>query len=252
MIFREPRESEFPKLRELWKEAFGDDDSFIDAFKSTSFSPARARIAVIGEQVASALYFFDCECDGCPIAYLYAIATAKKYRGMGICRELMKNTHLHLQECGYTGALLVPAEDTLFDFYKKIGYSHVGYLKKISVDAADKAISLNEIDKRDYANIRRKLLPSISVIQEGSCLDFLETQAKFYKGDNFLLCARKDGDFLYGIELLGDCSVASSILTVLGCKKGSFKIPGNENRFFLYLPFSRTSPIPSYFSFAFE
>ncbi len=252
MIFREPKASELPKLRELWKEAFGDGEEFLDVFVKTAFSITRARIAVDGDTVAAALYFFDCECDGEPIAYLYAIATAKEYRRRGICRALMEDTHRHLKERGYRGALLVPANGTLFEFYRRIGYSRGGYIREISVNAGDNAACLTEIGKKEYACLRRRLLPDGAVIQEDVCLDFLECQAKFYKGEDFLLCARKEGDFLYGIELLGNTLAAADILTALGCKDGSFRTVGGEKEFFSYLPFTDIAPCPTYFALAFD
>ena len=133
-----------------------------------------------------------------------------------------------------------------------MGYTRVGYIREISVSVGTEAAPLTEIDKKEYARLRTRLLPSCAVIQEGVCLDFLERQAKLYKGEDFILCARKEGDFLYGVELLGNTSAASDILTSLGCKTGSFRTVGNEKAFFSYLPFSDEAPHPTYFAFAFD
>ena len=252
MIFREPKVSELPRLKEIWKEAFDDGDDVLDDFERTAFSPSRTRVAAVGEEIAAALYFFDCECDGERIAYLYAIATAKKHRGRGICRALMADTHRHLKTLGYRGALLSPAEDSLFIFYERLGYTRVGYLKEILTSASGKCAKLTEIDKSEYALLRRGLLTSGAVIQEGASLDFLETQEKFYRGEDFILCAHAEGDFLSGAELIGNTSSAADILTALGCKNGIFRTVGGEKRFFSYLPFTDTSPRPTYFALALD
>ena len=93
MILREPKASELPKLCALWKEAFGDGDEFFDTFERTAFSTSRARVAAVGNDIAAALYFFDCECDGRPIAYLYAI-----YQGIDQPNSLEKLTGKTFEE----------------------------------------------------------------------------------------------------------------------------------------------------------
>jgi hypothetical protein len=67
-----------PALRGLWKEAFGDSDDFLDMFWRTAFSYDRCRCVTVDGEVAAALYWFDCECRGERVAYIYAVATAKK------------------------------------------------------------------------------------------------------------------------------------------------------------------------------
>ena len=42
------------------------------------------------------------------IAYIYAVATAKKFQRKGICHKLMEETHKDLSAYGYEGAILVP------------------------------------------------------------------------------------------------------------------------------------------------
>ena len=49
-----PTDAEISGLRQLWKEAFGDTDGFLDAFFSTGFSPERCLYAGEGGTVAAA------------------------------------------------------------------------------------------------------------------------------------------------------------------------------------------------------
>ena len=203
--------------------------------------------------VAAALYWFDCEYEAKKIAYLYAIATKKDFRGQGLCRALMDETHEHLRERGYAAAILVPSEPSLFEFYNKIGYRACSSIGELSCGAADKSTALTQIDKHEYAALRRSYLPESSVIQEGENLDFLCAQAKLYKGDGFLLAARVQSDKLIGLELLGDTSKASEIVRSLGCAEGDVRTVGSSRPFAMYLPLTdETSTPPSYFGFAFD
>ena len=96
MIIKQPEPDQIPQLRQLWQEAFGDPDAFLDGFFQTAFAFDRCRCAVEGSRVQGALYWLDCAWEGQKLAYLYAVATRKDSRGQGICRRLMGTVHHHL------------------------------------------------------------------------------------------------------------------------------------------------------------
>ncbi len=242
IIFDEPHPSQLSALRMLWKEAFGDSDDFLDIFFSTAYEAKRCRVATINGNVVAALYWFNCQLNNESLAYIYAVATAKRYRGLGICHSLMESTHSHMMSLGYIGAILSPADEALTNFYKNLGYRISSRMHEFSckcspIDARNNIV-IRKIDKLEYATIRRNLLPPNSIIQENENLDFLEAQAEFYAGDDFLLVANSDGDKLNGIELLGNKEVAPAILSVLGYKQGHFRTPGDDSPFAMYLPLS--------------
>ncbi|MBQ9767110.1 MAG: GNAT family N-acetyltransferase [Lachnospiraceae bacterium] len=241
MIIDVPKGSQLPALRNLWQEAFGDTEEFLNTFFATAFSADRCRIATENGTVAAMLYWFDCLFEDRPVAYVYAVATAKAFRGQGLCHKLLADTHRHLEARGYAGTVLVPGSESLFRFYKAMGYEAFGGLRELSCDRAETSVSLTEIDKTEYAALRRKLLPKGGILQEKENLDFLETQATFYKGSDFLLAARTEGDTLYGIELLGNKTAAAGIVCALGCKKGQFRTPGTEKDrpFAMYRPIKK-------------
>ena len=253
MIIETPRDTHVPPLRSLWKEAFGDTDAFLDIFFSTAFSPARCRCVTENGRVLAALYWFDCYCRGARMAYLYAVATAVSHRGQGLCAALMADTHKHLASLGYTGALLVPGEASLFTFYKKSGYGVCGGVKEFSCAASEKSVTLSSIDTEKYADLRRKYLPEGGVIQEGENLKFLAKQASLYMGDGFLLAARREGDNLRGLELLGDPQNAPAIVRALGCASGHFRTVGDQKSFAMYRPLvDPPLSAPTYFGLAFD
>ena len=245
MYISHPASAQIPKLRKLWQNTFGDSDAFLDIFFETAFSPKRSFCATINDTVIGALYWFDCECAEQKIAYLYAVATAKEFRGQGICHKLMVHTHQHLKEQGYAGAILSPAEESLFVFYGKMGYETCAYAselhytntiaslqrtQKTPILQADSykntstyknlnfhseitgcenitshktlancknstcfentSILIQQITKADFAKLRRTFLPSDAIIQETENLDFLEKDAVFYTGEDFLLTAQ--------------------------------------------------------------
>ena len=283
-LIHPPAPSQIEKLRQLWKDTFGDTDTFLDIFFKTAFSYERCLCVTIDDSVVAALYWFDCEFSTQKIAYIYAVATAKEYRGQGICHVLMEHTHLHLKEKGYAGAMLSPAEESLFDFYKKMGYETTAYIKEIHCDSSldsqprdmelkaasydapvfcnDSNVELREISKTEFAKLRRYFLPETAVLQENENLDFLEQQVSFYAGKNFLLTAQvtdideQDASMptkhLHGIEFLGNPSIIPSIVHAFSCATGTFRTIGTEKPLGMYYAFTDTNLKPNYLGFIFD
>ncbi len=241
------------ELRALWQEAFGDSDEFLDTFFRTAFSYDRCRTLTVNGELAAVLYWFDCTLCGEKIAYIYAVATAKKHQRKGLCRTLTENTHEHLKALGYSGAILVPASDRLFEFYERLGYKTCSYIEEFECTACDTAIDIQKIRLQEYALLRRTFLPETGVIQENENLDFLKTQAEFFKGDGFLLAARNTGDTLYGVELLGNTQATPEITAAFGCKSGKFRTLGGTRPFAMYHSLNgKDIPYPIHFGFVFD
>ena len=236
-------------LKSLWKQAFGDDDAFLDLFFSTAYAPERCRWLAVEDRLAAVLYWFDCTWSGTKYAYIYAVATDNAFRGQGLCRRLMEDTHQALLTQGYAGAILVPGEPGLFEMYRKMGYREMGGMKSFFCAPAA-PIELQEVSMETYAAKRRSLLPPGGVAQEGSSLAFLAGYARLYCGADFVLAAVSDSNKLLGLELLGNADAAPGIVAALGCDEGSFRIPGSAP-FAMYHPLS-DSPAPAYFGLAFD
>ncbi len=239
--------NEIAGLRQLWKLAFGDTDDFLDSFFSTAFSADRYLSIRLEDQVAAALYWFDCGYDGRRAAYVYAVATHPDFRGRGLCRQLMGKAHDLLKEQGYDAVLLVPQDEGLRKMYAAMGYRDATSVSEFSCEAG-KPIALSEVEVQQYEVLRRKFLPKDGVIQEGENLRFLSTYAKFYAGEDFL--AAVSGNQI--VELLGSRDAAPGILGALGFASGNVRIPGEDVPYAMILPMKENVPMPSYFGFAFD
>ena len=252
MTIDRPTQNDIPALRALWKEAFGDGDAFLDGFFKTAFSIDRASVLRIGDDIAGMLYWFDCEIAGEKCAYIYAVATSKPHRGQGVCKALMESTHSYLRESGYMSAILVPGSAELFRFYDKLGYKICSSVDEVAVKADSAQISIHEIDKEEYAGLRRRLLPAGGVVQEMENLDFLKVYARLYAGDDFILAGYRNADTFIGIELLGNTNAdhCAAIARALGAKAAIIRVPGDKRPFAMSYPLSNESPVPKYFGLA--
>lgn len=246
-----PDKSQICSLRNVWKEAFCDTDEFLDIFFSTAFSEKRALCAVRNNEVAGMMYWFDCECNDYPVAYIYAVATKKSYRGKGVCHAMMDKAHKILKQQGYACAVLVPGDKSLFDFYGSMGYVTCSGIKKYHVNAEKTAVDIKKIEKDEYVKLRRKYLPPYGVIQENENISFLSSQFDLYKGADFVMVCRKDKDTLYCAEILGRTDNMPGITYSLGCKEGYFKTVGDAP-FAMYYKLSENSVMPKYFGLAFD
>lgn len=240
------------ELRRLWREAFGDTEEFLDAFFAHGFSPDRHHCICENNVPVSALYWFDCTFENQKFAYLYAVATLKSHRGKGLARRLLEETHTLLHQQGYAGAILVPGSKELFAYYHKLGYRKMGGISELSCQWGNAPVAITEIDADRYARLRKRYLPRGGVVQEKETLQFLHSYAKFYEGEDFLLCATAQENTLLAQELLGNALAAPGILRALNLPTGQFRIPGGGRDFALLLPLEKNCCKPSYFGLALD
>lgn len=251
MKIEAPAAAHIPALRQLWQEAFADEEIFLDAFFSKAFSCGRCLCVMEGGVPVSAAYWFDTTCYGRDMAYIYAVATRKSHRGQGLCRMLLTEIHRVLMAQGYAGALLVPGDEGLARMYERIGYRFSAFVREAEYAAGDTGAALEKLSAAEYLRRRAELLPPGGAALQEKHAPFLDTQAKFYAGEGFLTTMEQGDDGLRGIELLGNSSAAPGILRTLGAERGVFCMPGTEQAFAMYYPIDETVSPPVYFNFPF-
>lgn len=246
-----PKAENIPALRRLWAEVFGDGEEFLDLFFRTGFHPRRCLWIPEGKEAAAALYWLDLHCDGARFAYIYAVATGKKYRGRGLCRALMEKAHAVLSSGGYAGAVLVPEGQSLAAMYAKMGYAPCCGIREFPCKAGS-PVPLRKLTCREYQSLRRSLLPDGGLELGEEALAFLAGSAEFFAGEDCLLAAVREGERLTAAELLGDEKAAPGITAALGCREGVFRVPGNERPFAMAIAFREDAPRITHLGFAFD
>ena len=185
MIIKPPEPEHIPQLRSLWKQAFGDTDAFLDKFFSAGFAPERCRCVIDRGQVAAALYWFNCQCGGQPLAYIYAVATGKAFRGQGLCRRLMAHAEKDLKARGFACCVLTPGEPGLYAYYENLGY-RTAFARRRTPFPGGKSISLEE-----YMLRREKLLQEPHMIYDKTVLSYAASVygLTFYETDRGVAAA---------------------------------------------------------------
>ena len=245
MIIDRPHAADISALRQLWQQAFGDTDAFLDGFFHTGYSPDRCRCIKQDGQLAAALYWFDCRWEGKKLAYLYAVATDEHFRGQGLCRALMEDTHHHLKMLGYAGAVLVPGNKGLFALYEKLGYTPFCPAQTTTVEAGSAPAEIQPIDANTYWLLRKRYLPADAIMQDMEALIFAATFCEFYTGENTLMCLSREDNTLYFQEYLGSSSLLPGIVKALGGQKGVVCLPGGSP-IAMYHSLTHNNEMPAY------
>jgi GNAT superfamily N-acetyltransferase len=240
----EPGTGHIHGLRDLWKLVFGDEDDFLDLFFGAAFAPERCLCALEGDAPVGALYWLPCD----SYAYIYAVATHPEHRGKGLASRLLEDTHAHLKELGYAGAVLKPAAG-LFPFYGRLGYETCGYITRFCAEASDSPLPLRQITAEEYGCLRKSFLPENGISQEGVTLAFLSTFASFYACADALVCANKEEQVVF--EYLGNPHSAPGILSALSVKSAEIPTPGQDIPFAMWHPLNCTK-MPGYLGITLE
>ncbi len=118
-------------LQCLWETVFGDSRKVTDAFFDNAFdSDGCFYIAAEGKAV-SALYLLPVSFADQKGYYLYAAATLPSYRGQGLMGMLLTEALVYARQQG-DFVYLCPAEESLYDYYRKHGFETVLYARYLS------------------------------------------------------------------------------------------------------------------------
>ena len=244
--FRLSRRSDVPALRQLWKQAFGDSEEYLDLFFETAYAPERSLVL---DGIGAAAYWLDCSLEDRKLAYVYAVAVRKDLRGQGVGAALMKNLRVHLERQEYDGILLVPGDERLRDYYQKLGYRTLSWQNRFTA-AAGTPVEMTRLTAEEYAILRRAYLGEHGVVQEKENLALLSGMAEFFRGDGFL-AALEPGEGNCP-ELLGNPQAAPGITAALGLESCDFQTPGKELPYAMGLSLKDKLPEQLYFGFGFD
>lgn len=111
--------------KELWTEAFGDDEAFTDTFLIRYYSRRRMLGVERDQRLAAMLHLVPFRSALGHTAYVYGVATAAAYRGQGLAAKLMGEAMERIAAEGYDAAVLIPTpgKEWLRTFYGRFGFA---------------------------------------------------------------------------------------------------------------------------------
>jgi predicted N-acetyltransferase YhbS len=237
------RSGDIPALRELWERVFHDTADTIDALFDEYADDARIAVAEVDGKLAAAAYLlpvgeFVAE-DGTrtPCSMIYAVATLPKYRGMSlglaVTRELVRSAG----ESGHV-AVLCPAEESLYDYYKKCGFCACFTEREVAFAATgEREASAELVPPEEYAALRERFLTGVPHVAQDARVFRLQSRwnarspSGLYRimraGETVgcaVLAVTDDGARVP--ELLGDIEFgAAAIMSVLGAETLTARVP---------------------------
>lgn len=146
-IIRHAKEDDIQSLKELWIECFPNDAEYSKFFFERIFKLSCARVAEIGGEVVAMLHSFPYDFatpEGKLCAkYIYGVGTATEYRGQGLAGKLLQ---YEANFCDFI--VIIPQSESLFDFYKKYGYTEIFEVSKVVATPID-SVRLTRADVKD-------------------------------------------------------------------------------------------------------
>ena len=124
-----PKAEQQRLYEEIWRTTFGDSDDFIALYSRTTFDPRRTHLLTALDQsralshVQYLPYLMRYRDQWWRAGYISGAATESDQRGKGLVQHLMRASHQQMWREGCLCAFLIPAEEWLYQFYRKMGYA---------------------------------------------------------------------------------------------------------------------------------
>lgn len=219
-----PHTADESDLRSIWKEVFNDTDEFIDSFFGRRYSADSALVYREGGEIASMIFFprYDFKVDDARygLGYICGAATLPQFRSRGMMAKLLEASHEAMRARGDWFAALIPASDSLYEYYRRYGYHELFFRNRFIINrkeiSATAGFSLQPADDADliYSLYLRGVAGLSSVvIQSRETFGALFPEFRLSGGDILasndrrLYCfARVSGTTLFIREMFADNS----------------------------------------------
>lgn len=125
------------QITALWSSVFGDSEKEVHFFLDNC-RHKKCLGFFLDDKLVSMIFIVECDYCGKLGGYIYAVSTYNEYRGRGYASKLINTA----KNYDYDFLWLIPAEDSLFDFYKRFDfktklYSNIKYDNCIVFDEND-------------------------------------------------------------------------------------------------------------------
>ena len=205
------KDEEVDQLKSLWKTCFGDEDTYINLYFDHKYKPEETAVLLWDGEIVAMATMIPAHIvlesgETSNISMLYAIATHPSFQGKGLSTQIINFCHAHLKDQDKGNSILVPAQESLFDFYSKRGYEDGFYtrevtltyneISKITGDYKEKGL-IRATTASDY-NARRR-----SRLEGQIYVDYGNEEIRYQKK----LCQQYGGD-LYAIDIGDTCGCA--------------------------------------------
>ncbi len=171
LIYSTPED--LPLVKKLWEDVFGDNGTYIDQFFHHLYQ-RNILTCKIDEEVASMAVLLPAsilvERKEHKMRYVYACATAPKFRRMKLMSKLLDKAFEDVTQQGETGLFLLPANEELYDFYETNGFCNFFYHDQqrfsfpLLTEKIDNSYKIVQISAEKYQTLRHRYLHNDGII----------------------------------------------------------------------------------------
>lgn len=228
---------DFPALKKLWCDVFGDSQIVVDNFFRETAEESNILVAFFGNEPVSVLYLLDStiriENRAYKAYYVYAVCTAAEHRGKGLMRELLELAYEKAARDKVSYLYLVPADGSLFELYEKNGYKTGFFYDEVELNRADFLsgdYELVQLTYDEFIKYRRSFNGVVATPCEKMFNSFYspvgdEVKVICVQGEGYCVAELCDGRYIVR-ELFGnETSVLSCAFAELNCERLFLKRP---------------------------
>ncbi len=260
---RYPSVDEYGSLKALWLKCFDDAPSVVDRFFENVVTPENTVAVFEGETAVSVLYMVENTIKNNGVNYkafyIYAVCTDPDFRGRGLMKKCFDFLFEISKERGVHYLFLVPASESLFKMYEKLGFKNGFCYSKRKVCSKDFVSDSKPYEKltfEDYINIRNSFSKEINLatLGENGFKAFLSPKSETVKaikiGNGYAVYENESGSVIVH-EIFGD--EESILQTIFNLTMADFldvrAIPtkGNTEPFGMYLALNDAPQIENAF-----
>ena len=116
-------------VTDLWQVSFHDTPEYLGVFFNRVYKPENTLVIKRAGFIVSALqmipYHAKFDDTIIPVVYVCGVCTHPLERGQGLMKTLIGHAKSEMHKRGFSMAIVIPAEPSLFDFYRKLGFTHL-------------------------------------------------------------------------------------------------------------------------------
>lgn len=183
ITFEKTDKKDFNELKHLWKSCFDENEKAIDLFFEKAMKFTDVYCAKLNGKIVSAIYLIKASLNDKKAHYIFAVATLSEYRGKGIMRNLMEYSLNDAKNNGDVYSLLFPANEKLYDFYKKFGYVESCTARHIEFTRKElEAVSTADSNKRcDLEMLQKECLKNNFLLWNNNFVQFVKDYYGIYE-----------------------------------------------------------------------
>ncbi len=186
--FKAVTTNDYPHLKKLWCDVFGDSPESVERFFSKTAEPEKIIAAFCDGVPVSVLYLIESTVivSGAkfPAYYVYAVCTHPVHRGKGLMKKCIDMAYRKAVADNFSYLYLVPADKKLFDMYESLGFKTGFCYRSVVENKSDYnsfVSSCSKLSYKEYLKYREQADYPSAVLGEKAFSSFFDPAGESLK-----------------------------------------------------------------------